>query len=458
MRLLRIISAITIFFCMFISGITLAQQWVNPHFDPHRMDYRDLGYPAQNLILADNSRITSLLTHSNGFVYGATSGKTQSYLFFFNRYINKVRPLGKIANVKGVYHGLLEGKNGEIYIGTGLNMLAPVKLTKDFPVSYEGIEHQLWKDICVPYKDYEGGHIYKYDPKTGDVQRYTNDDPCPLEDLGIPVPGNTVYAMTFNPDKTKIYGLTYPNAHFFIFDLETKKTRDFGDILTKKVYNGPERHWRSVPRALYCDKKTGNVYTSGDNGFIVRYSSETDKIELTFMRLPGEYWEGIKSWDYPVVECFDTDSKGNVYAGTNDGCLIKLDIENEETIVLGKPRMVMRRLRAMKVGKDNNIYMITGEFEKSCKLHTYDLTGKKGFSDLGPLAVDRSPYYSWRAYQFDAIAIAADGTVLCGESDRGGKLFLYIPGPGVFKEMLNPTNPVVERMRKDTPGLIPERL
>ena len=118
----------------------------------------------------------------------------------------------------------------------------------------------------------------------------------------------------------------------------------------------------------------------------------------------------------------------------------------------------MRRLRAMKVGKDNNIYMITGEFEKSCKLHTYDLTGKKGFSDLGPFAVDHSPYYSRRAYSFDAIAIGHDGTVLCGESDRDGKLFLYIPGPGVFKEMLNPTNPVVERMRKDTPGLIPERL
>lgn len=109
-----------------------------------------------------------------------------------------------------------------------------------------------------------------------------------------------------------------------------------------------------------------------------------------------EYWEGLKSWDYPVIECFDTDSMGNVYAGKNDGYLVKLDFENEETIVIGKPT-IMRRLRAMKVGKDNKIYMITGELERICKLHTYDLTGKEGFSELGLFAVDRSPYYKQNA-------------------------------------------------------------
>lgn len=434
-----------------------AQQWVNPHFDTFRMDYRDLGYPLQNLIPADNSRISALMTHSNGFVYGATSGRTQSYLFFFNRYINKVRPLGRIAEAAGVYHCLIEGGDGAIYIGTGLNMFAPLRLTKDFPVEEEAIEKQLWKDIQAPYRDYEGGRIYRYDPRTGDVQRYTEETPCPLEDLGVPVRNNGIHAMTFSPDKKKIYGLTYPEARFFIFDLATRKTTDLGDIMTHKVYSGPERHWRTVPRALYCDPETGYVYTSGDNGFILRYRPGADKLELTFMRLPGEYWEGLKSWDYPVVENFDTDPDGNLYAGTNDGYLLRLDLPDESVAVLGKPRM-MRRMRAMKIGRDYTVYMITGEMDQACKLHTYDLKGVKGFQELGPFAVDRSPYYSWRAYQFDSMAIGPDGTVFCGESDRRGKLFFYIPGPGVFREGLNPTNPVVERQRPDTPALIPERL
>mgnify|MGYP005864455851 FL=1 len=129
----------------------------------------------------------------------------------------------------------------------------------------------------------------------------------------------------------------------------------------------------------------------------------------------------------------------------------------DDTVVLGKPR-IMRRVRGMAAGKDGNLYLLSGEFERSCTLHTYDLSGKLGFSELGPFAVDRSPYYSRRAYQFDAIAVGPDGAVFCGESDRGGKLFIYLPGPGRFKGMLNPANPETERQRSDTPGLIPEHL
>ena len=434
------------------------QQWINPHFETHRLDYRDLGYPTQNLIPADNSRITALLNHSNGFTYGATSGKTQSYLFFYNRFINKVRPLGKIAGETGVYHCLLEGNNDEIYIGTGLNVLAPLKLTTEVPVDIEGIEVQLFKDIKKPYESYAGGHIYMYNTKTGDTERYTNDDPTPLTDLGIPVAHNSIYAMILNTDKTKIYGLSYPDAIFFVFDLKTKATKQYGDIMTNKVFGGPERTWRSVPRDLFCDPGTGMVYTSGDNGFLLKFDPKADKLILTWMRLPGEYWESMKSWDYPLVEQFVQDTaSGRTFASTHDGYLVELNFHQEKVVVLGKPR-IMRRMRAMEIGTDNKIYMITGEIERFCKLHTYDLSGKEGFRELGNFTVDMSPYYSKRSYQFDAMAIGPDGTVFCGESDRDGKLFLYIPGKDEFKGKLNPTNPVVERQRKDTPGLIQEAL
>jgi hypothetical protein len=75
-----------------------------------------------------------------------------------------------------------------------------------------------------------------------------------------------------------------------------------------------------------------------------------------------------------------------------------------------------------------------------------------------PFAVDRSPYYAHRAYQMDTMAVGPDGAIFCGENDRGGKLFIYQPGPGPFREGLNPTNAEMERQRADTPGLIPERL
>jgi hypothetical protein len=263
--------------------------------------------------------------------------------------------------------------------------------------------------------------------------------------------------MAMNKEKTKIYGITYPYAHFFIYDLITNTVKDLGEFLEKRIFAGPERTWRSVPRAIYCDPQSGFVYTSGNNGMLFRYKPGSSKLELTKMRLPGDLWEGTSSWVYPVVEAFEEDSSGNVYASSSDGFIVKIDIQNEDVYNLGKPRQI-RRIRAMKIGKDQKMYIISGELERSCKLHSYDLTGKKGFRELGNFAVDRSPYYAKRAYQFDAMAIGEDGTVFCGESDRRGKLFYYIPGADVFKGGYNPYNPTVTRMKKDAPSLIPEAL
>ena len=248
----------------------LAQQWVNPHYEPHRLDYKDIGYPTQNLVPADESQITALLTHSNGFVYGATSGRTQSYLFFHNRFINKVRPLGKIAKARGVYHTLIEGSDGAIYIGTGLNVLAPVELHGGFPVAIEAVEHHLWLDITAPYKGYEGGHIYRYDPVKGDVKTYTNDDQAPLEDLGIP--GRRQHRLRDDLGSGAVGHLRPHVPRRALLRLrreDAARRKDSATSSARRCSPGPERHWRTVPRALHCDPKTGAVYSSGDNGWLV---------------------------------------------------------------------------------------------------------------------------------------------------------------------------------------------
>jgi len=165
--------------------------------------------------------------------------------------------------------------------------------------------------------------------------------------------------------------------------------------------------------------------------------------------------------DYPVVETFlCCDEDRSLYAGTSDGHVVHISADDELT-VLGKPR-IQRRIRGMAMGLDQRLYIVTGEIGKSAKLHTYDLTGRRGFTELGVVAVDRSPYYQKRAYNVDAITVGPDGTVFIGESDRRAKLFLYMPPLmdllQIFREGYNPTNPVVERMRDGTPGLIKERL
>lgn len=415
-----------------------AQKWINPNFDAHRLDLRTLGYPDVNEIEADNTPITALLTAADGRVYGATSGKTASYLFAYDRGINKVRPLGRIGDAKGVHHALAECPDGTLLIGGGLNVLTAAPLTQEFPGGYRAIEEQLWKDVCAPYKDYPGGHLYRYNPAADSATRLPG-EPCPLEDLGIPLPHNSVYAMTLNPRSHQLYGIGYPEAQLFVYDLKTKECRVLGPVVERKVFSGPERTWRSVPRALLI-APNGNLYTSGEDGRIITWDLAAQTIARTSMQIPGEYWEAWNYHGYPVVEQWIVDPKGNIFGTTSDGYLFRMDPGRELIANLGKPR-IQRRIRAATLGLDERIYLVCGELQDACKLISYDLSGQEGFRDWGTLTVDRSPYYAKRAYQFDAMSTGLDGTVFLGESDRRACLFLFLPGGRGFPGGFNPHNP-----------------
>lgn len=426
-------------FLFLIQSVVIAQKWVNPDFPTHRLDYRDIGYPAATEIPADDSPIAALLSHSNGKVYGATSGK-QSYLFVYDYWTNKVYPLGKIPGTCGVHHSLAEGNDGLVYIGTGLNELSLLNLTRDIPYGRRSIENQLWDDIKNKYQNFEGGHIFIYYPLKGDNNVYMNEDTAKLEDMGIAVSGNSIYAMTISPEKDKIYGISYPDAIFFEFDIKRKTFKNYGMWLKMKSYSGPERSWRSVPRSLIC-LPDGRVLSSGDKGLLYYFDPATGKIQETDMQIPGEYWETQNYNGYPVVEQLIPDKDGNIWGSTSDGFIFRVNFAERKLIVLGKPR-VERRVRAMTLGKDQLLYMICGEKDNVCRMFSFDLTGaNEGFLDYGVLGVDHSPYYAKIGYQFDAMCTATDGTIFIGESDRRAKLFFYIPGKNIGKGTLNPTNP-----------------
>jgi hypothetical protein len=422
----------------FVCPPAFAQKCVNPNFEAHRLDFRDIGYPAATEIPADDARISALLAHSNGRVYGATSGKN-ARLFVNDFMTNKVFPLGKIPKAGGVHHAMVEGFDGLIYVGTGLNELELPALSRDIPHGRRAIEEQLWRDIKNRYKDFEGGRVYAYDPSEGDNDVYLPEAGARARDLGIAVPGNSIYAMAISPAKDIIYGISYPDAIFFEYDLREKSFKQHGEWLVMKSYPGPERGWRGVPRGLVC-APDGRVWSSGDSGLLHVFDPVSGKISATGMRIPGEYWETQNYNGFPVVEQLLLDKDGNIWGGSSDGFVFRADIAADRIAVLGKPR-VERRVRAMTFGSDHRLYMICGEKDNVCRMFSYDITGGEGFLDYGVLGVDRSPYYAKIGYQFDVMCTAADGTVFIGESDRRAKLFFYIPGGNIFKGTLNPTNP-----------------
>lgn len=428
-----------------------AQKCINPHFETHRLDYRDLGYPGATEIPADDSPIVALLGHSNGKIYGATTGK-RSHLFTYDARVNKVFPLGLLNGEKGVHHCIAEGVDGLVYIGTGLNEIELLTLTKDMPHGRRMIENQLWADIKAKYKDYAGGHLFVYDPKEGDDDTYLGDAKAKVKDLGIPVPGNSIYAMVAvekdapkskllrsatSEKVTKVYGISYPDAEFFEYD--GKEFKRHGKWMEKLSYPGPERSWRGVPRGLAY--QNGVVWSSGDDGLLRGFDTATGKFVDTMMRIPGEYWEQQNCNCFPVVEQILNVGEGSLIGTTSDGFVFEVDLDVERLWDYGKPR-VERRVRALtqaKDGKDGRFYMVCGEKDSVCRLFSFGLS--EGFKDWGVLGVDRSPYYAKIAYQFDSMCTGKDGSIYIGESDRRAKLFIFTPGGEVMEGVLNPTNP-----------------
>jgi hypothetical protein len=403
-----------------------SQDWAKTNIsDLQRVDLRDLGYPMINEIPVNSSAITSLITARDGLIYGATTGE-ESWLFLFDPGINKVRHLGKISGQESVHHSLVEDKRGYIYLGSGKNMFKEITLSPGGIGKEETVDKTLWDDIKSNFRSYSGGHLFRYDPKLSNQKVKLTDMPCDLVDLGIPLEGNSIYALTINPDGDEIYGLTYPDGHFFIYGITTKKFTDLGTIDEKIVFHGPERYWRSLSRDLVSDN-SGKVYFSATDGVLKYYDPVTKNIENTGSKIPGDYYYMQFYEDYTVVDYFAKAPSGLIFGGTSDGYLFSFDPVRMQLINLGKMR-ASRRLRCLTVGSNGKVYIMAGERSASrpCQFYSYD-PSSGGFDDLGLLIVDRSPYYYWRGQQFDAMTTGKDGTIFFGESERRSHLFLYIP-------------------------------
>jgi len=435
---------LVVVFLLAVHESGMAQDWALSNIKQlQRVDIRELGYPEVNEIPENSSAITSLLTASNGKIYGGTTGE-HAYLFLFDPGSNKVQHLGELPEQRTVHHALVEDKDGLIYIGTG-----GIDPFESIEFSHEELgenpanrfhNRSLWKDVQRHFGKAPSGHLFRYDPNKSEkpipvqgifskdhVVKYEGMD-ADVEDLGVPLANNMVYALTISPDGTRIYGLTYPDGHFFVYDTTKKRFDDKGEIDSQIRFHGPERHWRSLPRALICDD-AGRVYTSGSNGLLKYYDPTSGKIESTGLRIPGETYPIHRTDTYAVVEYFAKGADGLIYGGSSDGHLFSFDPVGNELRNLGKVRAA-RRLRALTVGKDGRVYLIAGERPETspspCQFYTYD--PKNGsFTTLGLLVADRSPHYYWRGYQFDSMTTGPDGTIYLGESERRSHLFLYIP-------------------------------
>jgi sugar lactone lactonase YvrE len=406
-RFLIVSLAIAFFSTIFLPINLECQQTRTVFSHPLRIDLRNLGRPPLDVIPPGESAITSLVIAGDGRIYGGTSGK-RAHIFVLDPAWDQVFPLGHIPGEESIQHSLVAAPDGSLWIGTSLY--------------HSRHNDKKGQEILARYEDYPGGHIYRFDPQEEResrkrMQRPETERPIPfITDQGIAIQGEGIVCMVCG--NRELYGVTFPSGHFFVTDMETGKTTDFGEICGPPLHEEP---FRSIPRALLVDRK-GRVWGSGDNGALFHYDPKTEKIRHhPSFRLPCELGREFKT----IVDAMVLGPDGLIYGGTSDGYIFRFDPETKKISNLGKP-VLQRRIRGLAFSREGNLFGMGGEPGRAVRLFVYRLS-EGSYENLGLLDVNRTPYYAWLAYDADTMVTGLDGTILIGETGRISHLYILYP-------------------------------
>ena len=113
-----------------------------------------------------------------------------------------------------------------------------------------------------PWEGFPGSNVFIYDPKTGKV-----------EDLGIPVPHESIYGGSYDPIHRAYYFSGYFRGHGYRLDLDTRKVTDYGQFTEFGSY-------------LHHMGPDGNIYVSTRRGTMCRYNVYTQQAETMKAELP----------------------------------------------------------------------------------------------------------------------------------------------------------------------------
>src|SRR5690606_13280498 len=143
----------------------------------------------------------SSLTVYGESVLGGTSAETGLTPLLFTSSLSQ-RKLTAIKQLDEVV-------KGQLRIGTGFTG------AKSGDVFYVGAMPQPGIGV--------GGHIIEV--KVNPQGQIT------VKDLGEPVAGEGIFAMTFNQDKSEFYGIVHPSGKFFTFNLKTGATKIYNQTI-----------------------------------------------------------------------------------------------------------------------------------------------------------------------------------------------------------------------------------
>ncbi len=224
-----------------------------------------------------------------------------------------------------------------------------------------------------------------------------------------------------------MYGILEPGYDFFVYDVERKKS---------KVIPIPGLHFRKGHeddnlfrrgRCLAMDT-LGFVYGSAAKGRLFQFNPITTEIRVLNLFLPHM----VARETYNAVDAMVTHPvTGHIWGGTElDGYLFHFDPYHMEIFNHGKP-IPRPRIRGLCVGVDGNLYGFAGDEAVIAQFFRYNpSTGCfKIFGGVESTVV-REGHSKYRFHNIGVcVTHPSTGTIVFGESQRLGRVGLFIPLP-----------------------------
>lgn len=367
-------------------------------------------------IPANERGIVCLTATEKGQIYGGTTGRA-AHLFVYDPVKQQVRSLARLEGGVGFAHGLVRLPDGSLIGGTQADPTGIAKSTDAKAV----------------------GHLYRFLPSA--------DGPAKMEDLGVPVAGQGIYTLAYVEKTNEIVGNTWPDGHFFTYDLKAKAFKDHGAIAGYRTFETPKhaedvnlgtgqkvKYPRQVSRAIIVDPPTG-AYTAGAGGVIFRYDPESRKLDKLALKLPAA--TGREPWtSLDAAVLYPREGKVGKYAvivgGTSEGLLFELRLLDKDKFHLrsrGKPLTEpnIHGLAAIKHNKPGEedahaVVGVGGHVEGMPRSFTFSHGGGTSSVDPGgiPRVGSQASYVGFGAIISDGL-----GNVYAGERDRIGRLARY---------------------------------
>lgn len=242
------------------------------------------------------------------------------------------------------------------------------------------VGHTIWSPLSMwgdPTMSFPGGHVFRYDTLTGEAV-----------DFGVITPNDGIPYLMLDEQRGRLYGVTYPKAHFWRTNLVARDFRDYGRISAQ------------YPISMVFDT-AGNLYTSDVHSQLIKYDVEADELVFLKTKPYTHPWNTDSRYEWVTDMCLAED--GWIYGLTySSDHLFRFDPRQErpqiEDLGPGLPDQPAAMLRCMVPDRRGGLYYLSvpmGQQRTGSVLTRLDLaTGER--AGVSIMQFKKEAYFTWR--------------------------------------------------------------